>query len=56
MYSLLTRHQPVGAKHVTKELYMAFFEMCFQLLQPADGSTHAERQSALEVRSSPHFL
>jgi hypothetical protein len=49
-FDVLTKHKPKGRRWVTKEQYVRYFIMCYNLLYPDNGMSEKEQRKALEVR------
>jgi hypothetical protein len=48
----LTKHKKKGRRWVTKEQYIRYFMMCYNMLFPENGMTEAEQRESLAVGSS----
>ena len=49
-FTALTKHKPEGRRWVTKEQYIRYFSLCYDVLYPGHGLSLDERRVSLTVR------
>lgn len=49
-FDFLTKHKKKGRRWVTKEQYIRYFMMCYNMLFPDNGMSEGEQRESLAVR------